>query len=275
MFTTPFAFLAQVSAGVQLLLDDYPDAIRAYSVRKLRTAYGGSALRVRRSSDNTEQDIGFIGEDLNTSALTTFVGGGTGFIRTWYDQTGNEGHYIQTLTANQPRIVIAGSLQTLNSKPAIRFLNPSFLNGTSLTAFTEGANTFNVIKGEIPGGTWWNYNDDLGGASHHPFNNDGNCYEGFFSTTRPNVGGNPVAQQQHIFEVLSVANSFKTYFNDVNSFTSAVNTVKTTATPLFGKSLNPQIMWPGFAQEHIIYAGSKEPDRVGITNNLNSYFSVY
>jgi len=40
-----------------LLLDLYPNAAAAYSVRKLRSAYTGSAIRVRRSSDNTEQDI--------------------------------------------------------------------------------------------------------------------------------------------------------------------------------------------------------------------------
>jgi len=42
-----------------LLLDLYPGATVAYSLRKLRTAYSGSAIRVRRSSDNTEQDFGF------------------------------------------------------------------------------------------------------------------------------------------------------------------------------------------------------------------------
>ena len=33
-----------------LLLDTYPNAAVAYSLRKLRTAYSGSAIRVRRSS---------------------------------------------------------------------------------------------------------------------------------------------------------------------------------------------------------------------------------
>ena len=47
----------------------------AYSLRKLLTAYTGSAIRVRRSSDNTESDIGFDGSgNLDTSALLTFVG---------------------------------------------------------------------------------------------------------------------------------------------------------------------------------------------------------
>jgi hypothetical protein len=58
-----------------LLLDTYPNAAVAYSLRKLRNAYSGSALQVRRVFDNTTQDIGFdsIG-DLDKTALNSFVG---------------------------------------------------------------------------------------------------------------------------------------------------------------------------------------------------------
>jgi hypothetical protein len=58
-----------------LLLDLYPNAAVAYSLRKLRTTYSGSAIRVRRTSDNTEQDIGFDSfGNLDTEALLDFVG---------------------------------------------------------------------------------------------------------------------------------------------------------------------------------------------------------
>ena len=57
-----------------LLLDLYPNAQVAYSLRKLRTAYTGSAIRVRRSSDNAEQDFGFVGNDLDTASMLDFVG---------------------------------------------------------------------------------------------------------------------------------------------------------------------------------------------------------
>jgi hypothetical protein len=57
-----------------LLLDIYTGAAVAYSLRKLRTAYTGAAIRVRRSSDNAEQDINFVGGDLDTQSLLDFVG---------------------------------------------------------------------------------------------------------------------------------------------------------------------------------------------------------
>ena len=58
-----------------LLLDTYPNAAVAYSLRKLRTAYTGSAIRVRRFVDNAEQDFGFdTNGDLDTAPMLDFVG---------------------------------------------------------------------------------------------------------------------------------------------------------------------------------------------------------
>ena len=42
-----------------LLLDSYSGAAAAYSLRKLRSSYTGNAIKVRRSSDNAEMNIGF------------------------------------------------------------------------------------------------------------------------------------------------------------------------------------------------------------------------
>lgn len=105
------------------LLDLYPNAAAAYSVRLLRGAhYTSSAIRVRRSNDNAEQDIGFTtAGELNTSALTTFVGSNSGFIVTWYDQSGNANNATQSTPANQPRIVNAGVIDSVNGKTSFRF----------------------------------------------------------------------------------------------------------------------------------------------------------
>ena len=108
------------SAG-SLLLDLYPNAAIAYSTRKLRTAYSGNCIRVRRSSDNAEQDIGFAGNTLDTTALTNFITGSTdGRITTWYDQSGNNANLTQTTAAKQPWIISGGTLFTYNSKPVLK-----------------------------------------------------------------------------------------------------------------------------------------------------------
>ena len=68
--------------------------------------FAGSAINVRRSTDNTAQNIGFnLAGNLNTTALTTFESGGNGYVTLWYDQSGNGDNAAQTTAANQPQIV--------------------------------------------------------------------------------------------------------------------------------------------------------------------------
>ena len=97
------------------------DSEAAFSLRKLSDTYSGSAIRVRRSSDDTEQDIGFSGNDLDTATMETFTGAGDGYVTKWYDQSGNAKDVIQTANANQPQIVSTGTTITTNGKPAINF----------------------------------------------------------------------------------------------------------------------------------------------------------
>lgn len=105
-------------APAQKLLDAYPSAAAAYSMRKLRDAYAGSALRVRRDNDNAEQDIGFLASGhLDTTSLKTFVGGNNGFGVTWYDQSGNSIDGAQSTAANQPTLVAGGVIQRQNNQP--------------------------------------------------------------------------------------------------------------------------------------------------------------
>jgi hypothetical protein len=93
------------------LLDTYSGAAAAYSLRLLDSTYTGSAIRVRRSSDNTEQDINFnVFGELDTVSLTAFAGAGDAFCKVWYDQSGNSNDATQTTTANQPKIVSSGAV---------------------------------------------------------------------------------------------------------------------------------------------------------------------
>ena len=104
------------------LLDNFSEAAAAYSLRKIRSAYTGFAIRVRRSSDNTEQNIGFDGSgNLDTSSLLSFVGSGSGFVKTWYDQSGNSKDAQQTTASSQPNIVNNGTLRTQGTKPSFYF----------------------------------------------------------------------------------------------------------------------------------------------------------
>lgn len=105
------------------IIDAVGAALAAFSFHmKLNSSYSGSAFRVRRSSDNTEQDIGFVGYYVDIPSLLSFVGAGNGFVRTWYDQSGNTRDLAQSTTGKQPQIVSSGSLLTIGSGyPAASF----------------------------------------------------------------------------------------------------------------------------------------------------------
>lgn len=95
-------------------------AWRAYGLRQLSSTYGGNAILVRRSSDNTTLAIGFTGTgDLNTAALLAFCAATNGFVVTWYDQSGSGFDMTQATTTKQVQIVTAGALTvTVGGKPA-------------------------------------------------------------------------------------------------------------------------------------------------------------
>jgi hypothetical protein len=110
--------------GYQYLLDNIaPTTSRAaFSLRLLSSTYLGACIRVRRSTDNTEQDIGFnTYHALDTTALLSFCGVGSGFVTIVYDQSGNSRNRTQTIQNRQPRIVLNGVVETFKNKPAINF----------------------------------------------------------------------------------------------------------------------------------------------------------
>jgi len=92
----------------QPLLDQYPGAAAAYILRKLRDAYSGNAIRVRRSLDNSEQN--FTPTEVTDGTLESFCGSGDGFIVTKNDQTTGSNEENQSTETNQPKIVSSGTL---------------------------------------------------------------------------------------------------------------------------------------------------------------------
>lgn len=122
--TRPLVSGLMGGAGAPLPPLDNVSAWLAISIsRKLRTAYTGSAIRLRRDSDNAELNIGFNAQGgLDTAAVTAWLGAANGFIVTLYDQSGNNRNYTQTVAANQPAFVLSSGLK---NRPAASF------NGTS------------------------------------------------------------------------------------------------------------------------------------------------
>jgi hypothetical protein len=104
-------------------LDGMTTAAAGYSVRKLRAAYSGKPMKVRRASDSDEADVAFddsgkvssasaitvtSGDYSGTMTLGAFLSGTTGHVTTLYDQVGSE-NATNTTAAKQPYLRTAGS----------------------------------------------------------------------------------------------------------------------------------------------------------------------
>jgi len=256
------------------LLTLYPGATAGYSVRKLSSTYSGSALRVRRSSDNSEQDIGFDGLDLDIAALASFVGVSNGFVTKWYDQSGNNNDGLQTIANDQPRIVNLGSIDLVNSKPAVNFissdlftLTPSISGNTDYSCFTVGRrpNSGNRL---VYFGT-----SDVSSAPYVLMHfNDGKHY----ISNRTKYGNYAeTSTNQLLLSSFNISTNLSAYQNGVlktltiTAYASAGNFNQ------IGRSgIVSGFNSTGYIQEVIFYANDQSSNRVGIETNITTYYSI-
>lgn len=274
MFVVPSFYGFQDAGKFIGLLDLYPSAAAAYSLRKLRAAYTGSAIRVRRT-DSNEANIGFTSSgNLDTAALLAFTGTGSldnGFVTTWYDQSGNARNATQKTALNQPQIVSSGSVLTSNSKPTLKFdgSNDGFTMGNQ----TVGVSTMiQVVQ-----------RNGSAGGSYHPI---------FTGTSGPQYFQNAVSNSTNIINLYYGSNlntnqsfdtslqCFQSYFdstvqqyknNVIGSIASATITNESSGTfqlgIYFSNTLN------GNYSEFIWYNSNQISNQNGIYTNINNYYS--
>ena len=267
----------RVSGGAFVgLLDLYPSASVAYSLRKLSGTYTGNAIRVRRASDNTEQNIGFdaLG-NLDTTALTTFCSGTNGFVTTWYDQSGNSRDATQTTAANQPQIVSSGSVIMTNTKPSFQFdgTNDTLLFGndgiapTDLSVFvvrgiTSYPSTNRTLFQYKTLGLTYNSN---GGSGY------GNGAHIFRSGTTVKSDNYPTLNNQALDFIYNLNNLERNTF----SATLSNGAVYTTSTNRIGGFNATLQLFLGHIQEIAIYELNQNSNKSAIKTNINSYYGIY
>lgn len=103
--------------------------------RRLRSAWTGPVIRVRRSTDNAESDFfgrGPLGA-VNPDEVAGFCGAGNGFLTTVYGQSGLGRNLTQPTTTVQPQVVTAGVPNTFNGRlvPIFSAASPRFLRVAS------------------------------------------------------------------------------------------------------------------------------------------------
>lgn len=269
MIINPYVF----GVAQSYLLDTYSGAAAAYSLRKLSSAYSGNAIRVRRSSDNTEQNIGFDGSgNLDTTALTTFVGANNGFVTTWYDQSGNTNNSTQSIASNQPQIVTSGVINTINSKPTILF-NSKWLNLNS--DISAGSSSFCSFVGKRVSsstimmafaGPADGYNLTLWSDNKYYLQAKTTGYIGSNATDTSTsfmllTGLNDGSSQKMYNNNNEIASTFTSY--------SLNNIIR-----YLGNYANSFYTNSNFS-EVIFYNSNQSSNRTGINSNINTFYSIY
>jgi lysophospholipase L1-like esterase len=104
--TTLDSLTSQITNTVTTpMIDGLSNVKVAYGVIRLKTG-ATKALRLRRSSDNTQQDFYFnTSGNLDAQVIISWLNGATGYVATWYDQSGNGNDATQSTVANQPYLV--------------------------------------------------------------------------------------------------------------------------------------------------------------------------
>lgn len=271
--TNAFGFASATSNSILVLntiLDTYSNSEVAYSVRLLRGAYYGSpSIRVRRSSDNAEQNIGFTTSgNLDETALTTFVGANDGFVTTWYDQSGNGNNATQSSAVYQPPIVISGVVQKVNGIPAVNYDSAGLL-----------FHTYNFFLPTVDMLIYHVAERTAAGKVYSIFGS-GNTLFGYFSNNvlyfygKEAWAGGINTTLGHTL-MLGTANptNYQVYQNNVNK------PVFLSVAPYGGRFdyVNAYAFTgqSGKMQEGIIWNLNRTADRTGITTNVNTYYGIF
>lgn len=268
------------------LLETYTGSSAAYSLRKLRTGYYGAAIRVRRSSDNTEQDIAFkTNGTLDTVGLTGFVGSGDGFVTTWYDQSGNGKHAYQISASNQPRIVLGGVIDLINNKPSLKFTNGQMLV-TTQNVLSTGNQPYSIYGVSYNNATadstlFFLGADNLNVSNQYlslQVNTNGGMtnFRHFWGT---GFGWSPGLNTNNIQQYYYIGYDGSTKYSSTNN-TNLTNTQVVSMnlqSPILKIGQLPQVSeyYKGYHQELILFNSNSSSTTTGIKSNINSYYTIY
>ena len=262
------------------LLDEFTGAAAAYSLRDLTFLRGNPVVRVRRSSDNAEQN--FTAAQVTDGTLTAFCGAGDGFVRTWYDQSGNGRNATQTTTANQPQIVSSGVLVQTNSKPALDFNGTSQRFNIPTIAFSMNALSVNIVsKADASTGQIAFASPDPNRV-YAPFLGSGVYYVGYAATATVFNFGSSNLTSQYLVQLNASSLTANAWRNGIASTAVSPSTANETGSSLSigsykgsSPSFSLNSFWDGTIQELIFYTSNQALNQAGIASNINAHYAIY
>ena len=274
------------------LLDGLTGSTGGFSLRKLKSSYTGNAVQVRRSSDNTTQDIGFVNNQLDVTSLNTFCSGTNGFVSIWYNQSDASNNLVQATSTNQPKIYDSvNGVELQNGNPALSFNgskhmtvnNNSFASLSTLKNIvvvnkpTSDAVMMLIGKGYFSASEWTFYTLNASALGlKYRFGLDGALY---FNNSSTNTILNVYSLYFASF-VSNTLNGFNSYNNgqlylqdDITTNFSGSTTYNLT---LGMSSRYPgQYYFTGTMQEVLLFSSDQTSNRTTIENNINTNYTIY
>ena len=251
---------------VALLLDVYPGAAAAYSLRKLRQNYTGPAIRVREETRQDEQDIYFDAHgNLDTIALHKFKGDATRLrVITLYDQSGNSRHATENTSDKRPIIVEGGNTVEVNNRPAILFDGvDDLLTNDDLLSDLDTTDMLILAT----------YNDKFSAGSHGTIprfylRERAFSYDNFESITWSYVAG------QHVLSYQVIGDTQEVFLDGVSQGTSSETQADFTSNKFYIGRWGSDNYMDGELQSLIIWNSDQSANRTGIESNINTYYNI-
>ena len=296
---TTTADLTVNAPSASLLLDLYPSAAAAYSLRKLRTAYTGSAVRVRASTSGAEGDVSFdVNNTISASSTVTVTAVGTSglsigqqvtfstfwnaggsnqnvFVTIWYDQSGNASNAAQTTQANQPQIVSSGVVILRGSKPSLLF------DGTNDYIDASGVNTGNPKSIFIA----TRFTEVLSNekAIFDSINtNQAILFKALDSSMSIAFGSTPSTSYSAnsafiLYSIMHNGSNSNAYVNSTSQILTNANLGTNAFNGLRMGAVRgtPSLFYNGNISEFIIYGSNEATNRTGIETNINTHYAIY
>lgn len=267
------------------LLDEFSGAAAAYSLRNLSFLSDPAVIRVRRSNDSAEQD--FTATEVSDGTLAAWVGAGNnGFVRTWYDQSGNDRHAIQVDTTKQPKIVNAGSVVLSGTRASMSFDGnndnldiPTLSSNAQLFAFSVisdlsysgtsvNARLFDILAGI------YSFQALRDGASSN-FHMKNSSWQSSGLATQFNTAPTALSLASNWFDLSS--NSYWLNGSNISSVLNPTGAAAAGTTARIGAraDLIGTTFLNGRYAELLLYQTDQSTNRTAIEANINAHYSIY
>ena len=217
--------------------------------------------------------IGFTeGDAPSNFTVSNFKVLGSGFVETWYDQSGNGEDAVQETSGNQPKIVSAGALVA----DGIDFdgSNDRLNMPNDLIASINSASAFLVAKSDTISGS------RIALALSHSTSNF-RFYAGALLSAKFNFGYQNTALKielgsadtnKHLFTSIAGSSNVEAFLDGTSKGTvSSVDGKSTLSSGGIG-SINSGNFWSGTIEEVIVYNTDQSANRVALETNIQAQY---